>query len=185
MQTVRGRLRAATADIHEALHRAEPFARIADGTMDRQGYGALLERLARYHLAMAPLCAAGAAALGAPELDAAHRDRVAALKADIRAMGASAPRDAEGQAVDPAFAVGCLYVVNGSTLGGKVIFRQLDALLADDDGRRFFKGRAEDGAHWQTLCRRLEDFEQGGDYAAMEAGARSAFARFGDMLATA
>jgi heme oxygenase len=178
---VRDHLRFATADIHQALHGAEPFARIAQGRMDRAGYGALLVRLHRYHCAMAMLCAAGAQALGAPQLAAAHRARVAALQDDL-AFLATAPADVTEEAADdPAFAIGCLYTVQGSTLGGKVIYRQLDNLLSDADGRRFFAGTAQDGARWRELCGRLE--QQDCPLARIEAGARHAFARFGALLA--
>ena len=57
------------------------------------------------------------------------------------------------------FAIGCLYTVQGSTLGGKVISRQLDALLHGEDGRRFFRGFPQDGANWQALCAGLEGCE--------------------------
>ena len=73
-----------------------------------------------------------------------------------------------------------LYTVQGSTLGGKIIFSQLDYLLPDDAGRRFFKGGADDGKNWQRLCAALDG--HGGDLAALEAGAHHGFARFQDML---
>jgi heme oxygenase len=76
--------------------------------------------------------------------------------------------------------VGVLYTVQGSTLGGKVIHRQLDGLLEGKEGRTFFKGSAEDGRHWRILCAGLEHQT---DAAALKAGARHAFARFADMLA--
>lgn len=178
---VRDHLRFATVDIHEALHGAEPFARIAQGRMDCAGYGALLVRLHRYHCAMAALCGAGAHALGAPQLAAAHRARVAALQDDLAFLDIAPSGVTEEAADDPAFAIGCLYTVQGSTLGGKVIYRQLDSLLPHADGRRFFAGTAQDGAHWQELCRRLE--QQDYPLVHIEAGARHAFARFGALLA--
>lgn len=180
--TVRGRLRAATADIHEALHHAAPFARIAEGRMDLDGYGALLDFLYRYHAALAPVCAAGAAALGLPELAAAHQHRLTLLRGDLEANARAAPSFIAETPRDPAFNAGCLYTVQGSTLGGKVIFRQLDALLPSSDGRRFFLGTPQDGGAWTALCRALED----GGFAPerLEAGARHAFTRFGEMLSS-
>jgi len=175
----RARLRGVTAGIHEALHGAEPFARIAEGRMDRQAYAALLRFLFRYHAAMEAPCAAGAAWLGVPELAHAHRCRLANLRADLAALGAkavtAAPVPGNGD-----FAVGILYTVLGSTLGGKVIHRQLDRLLPDDQGRRFFRGESGDGANWRLFCARLEEADL--DMAQVEAGAVHAFACFQDML---
>lgn len=178
--TVRERLRQATAEIHEALHDVRPFARIAEGRMDREEYGALLQMLHRYHRAMVSACDTGARALNAPELAAAHRARITALEQDMDFLGAGAQTGADEAAGDAGFCIGCLYTVQGSTLGGKVIFRQLDAQLPTSDGRRFFQGTAQDGAHWRLLCQRLE---QQTALPAIIDGARNAFGRFEALVA--
>jgi heme oxygenase len=182
---MRERLRAATEEIHLGLHRAAPFAAIADGTATRETYADTLAFLRRYHGAMAGWCAAGARTLGLDGLARTHRERLAALHADLAVFGRGVPQAEEEPAHHDgfgagAFAVGVLYTVQGSTLGGKVIYRQLDGLLDGEDGRSFFKGRAGDGHYWRMLCAALE---QQSDAAALEAGARHAFARFSDMLA--
>jgi len=177
--SVREALRAATAEIHEALHGAEPFARIAEGHMDRAGYAALLRFLFSYHAGMEAACIAGAVRLGAPELGRAQQRRLSALRADLAVCGSVAPAVAAPAPQAGDFAVGCFYTVLGSTLGGKVIFRQLDALLPGSDGRRFFQGAADDALHWQLLCAALESR---GDVAALEAGARHGFERFAALL---
>ena len=179
--SVRLRLRAATDDIHQALHSAEPFARIANGQVTREEYGAVLAMLWRYHTAMSPLCVAGAQALNAPELAGAHAARLWLLQDDLDFLGVATPHSDGEPVPDDAFAIGCLYTVQGSTLGGKVIARQLDPLLDGPDGRRFFAGGPGDSAHWQTLCARLDAGDQ--DFPRLEAGARHAFARFADPLA--
>ena len=175
MTSVRDRLRDATAEIHQALHGAVPFARIAEGGMDRQGYGALLKMLHRYHAMMAGPCEVGAAALSAPELALAQRARIAALEQDMTFLGVVPDRGAGEAAGDAGFCIGCLYTVQGSALGGKVIFRQLDALLPTSDGRRFFEGAPQDGANWRLLCQKLEKQDR---LSEMVAGARHAFACF-------
>lgn len=178
--TARDRLRVATAQIHQELHTAAPFARIAAGGMDRVAYVDLLLFLYRYHSAMAGSCNQGAIRLGALTLAAAQDARLDALKADLAffACGPVPSRGAAPRTDD--FAVGVLYTVLGSTLGGKVIHRQLDTLLPDGSGRSFFKGRPEDGANWQLFCRRLE--EAGLELEQVEAGALHAFATFKMML---
>ncbi len=174
-------LRDATQAVHEALHGAEPFARIAEGRMDREGYGALLVMLHRYHTAMAGHCIVAAASLQAPVLGDAHRLRLAALKSDLAWCRQAAAREEEEPARHADFAVGCLYTVQGSTLGGKVIHRQLAALLPEG-GRGFFAGHADDGAHWRLFCARLELHAPAMDMARVQAGAAHAFARFGGLL---
>jgi len=182
--SMRARLRAATDEIHQALHRAAPFAAIADGTATRESYTGTLAFLYRYHSAMAGWCAAGAEALGAHELSHAHQARLAALRQDLAVFGRAVPEVHEEPARASAFAAGVLYTVQGSTLGGKVIHRQLDALLPDDvwpedGGRAFFKGGRDHGYHWQLLCAKLE---QQSDAAALEEGARHGFARFAALM---
>jgi heme oxygenase len=180
MAGARDHLRDATAQIHESLHGAAPFARIAAGAMDRGGYAALLLFLYRYHACMAEICSLGAARLQAPALAAAQRARLVALRADLAVFGCH-PGGARGAPQGNAdFAVGCLYTVQGSTLGGKLIHRQLAELLPDGAGRSFFAGTSEDGAQWKFFCHRLE--EAGLDLAQLEAGALHAFDRFRVML---
>jgi heme oxygenase len=179
--SVRSRLRAVTDDIHQALHQAAPFAAVADGSLDRAGYGDVLAMLHTYHREFAGACAAGAAALHMPLLTLAHGARLVALEQDLKHLG-HPPRivddtlDARGL-----FAAGCLYTVQGSTLGGKVIYRQLDYLLPDDNGRRFFRGAGDDSQAWQDLCAGLET-HGAEDSDALEQGALFAFHRFADVL---
>lgn len=180
LSSVRMRLRTATDAVHQALHRAAPFAAIAGGHATREDYGATLLFLHRYHTAMAPLCARGALALGVPQLATAHAARRAALADDLAHLG-MVPGVTAGDALGgDDFCVGALYTVQGSTLGGKVIHGQLDALLPCDKGRSFFKGGAGDSANWQALCAALEPREQA--LPQLEAGALYAFSRFREML---
>src|ERR1700744_5387014 len=81
--SVRAQLRAVTDDIHQALHHAAPFAAIADGALDLQGYGAVLTFLYCYHQGLADFCGQGAVALGVPQLAVAHRTRIASLEYDL------------------------------------------------------------------------------------------------------
>jgi heme oxygenase len=182
LPSVRERLREATAEIHQALHHARPFARIADGTLDRDGYGRVLLMLHRYHASMAEHCAVGAEALGAPRLARAHLVRIQALESDLNALGLTPQITVAQTARDGSFSIGCLYTVQGSTLGGKVIYRQLDRLLPGDDGRSFFEGTADDGALWQSLCAGLENCTGDAHLAQMKEGAHYAFQQFDRFL---
>lgn len=178
--SVRHRLRAATDAVHQALHRAAPFAAIADGKATCQGYAQTLSMLYRFHAGQAPSCLRAATVLSLPQVAQAHAARLEALCADIEWLGGTAPcGDAMAVLRDDA-CIGALYTVQGSTLGGKILYRQLDNLLPDDNGRQFFKGTPDDGRHWQALCAALESHP--GDIAQMEAGALAAFRRFQELL---
>ena len=87
---VRSHLRAATNDIHQALHAAAPFAAIAQGRARLAQYVATLRLLYRFHSATAPLCARGAVALGLPMLNQAHAARLTALREDLAHFGLAA-----------------------------------------------------------------------------------------------
>lgn len=180
MGPARDRLARATADIHNALHSAAPFLLIQQSRIGHAGYGALLVLLHRYHCAMANACKTGAVALRAPELTAAHRARIARLEEDLAFLNVPLAETMEDPVQDSAFSIGCLYTVLGSTLGGKVIARQLEDLLPDGRGRSFFAGGPDDAAHWQLFCARLEAGAH--PLAAVEAGARHAFAWFALLL---
>ena len=180
MGAVRAHLAGATADIHQALHGAAPFARIAQGDIGAAGYGTLLQVLLRYHGGMAGICEAGARRLDIPQLAAAQRDRIGRLEQDLAFLKRLPVAAMCEPARDDAFAVGCLYTVLGSTLGGKVISRQLQNLLRDGQGRSFFAGSPDDARYWRLFCERLE----AGKFspAELEAGARYAFARFAALM---
>ncbi len=50
--------------------------------------------------------------------------------------------------------IGCLYVLEGSTKGGRVIFRRMSRVLgiSDEGGGRFFNGYGRSTeAHWQEF----------------------------------
>jgi heme oxygenase len=179
MPSVRMRLRAATDQIHQSLHHAAPFAAIAEGTITLADYGATLVFLHRFHAAMLASCITGSRALESDVLGELQAARIAALEQDLTHLGLIALPVAQEPLMAPLVCAGMLYTVQGSTLGGKVIFRQLDTLLPDAQGRTFFRGSAQDGHYWQCLCMALERQD---DIAALEAGARRAFARFTEMM---
>ena len=177
-------LRDATRAVHERLHALPAFAALAAGTLDRHGYVALLGRLYGFH---APVEAALAAMLGqrlAPEA----WQRAHLLRADLASFGvgeqslARLPRiEFPALPGEPA-AMGCLYVVEGSTLGGRQLSKRLDGVLPLGAlaGRSFLQGAAQPGhLRWAALRAELDAI--GADPACrreMIAGAASTFAQF-------
>jgi heme oxygenase len=155
-------LREATHEAHERLHGVPIFAALANGTLARDGYIALLRRLLGFH---APMEAAIAGALGSQSfgIDVTSWQRAALIQADLAALGAD-DRAAPGPALRPrenltrAEAMGCLYVVEGSTLGGRQLARRLDTLLdgRGATGRQFLMAGAHPGhVRWATVCAAL------------------------------
>lgn len=151
-RSLRQTLRAATAGPHARLHLHAGFAAIQNGTISLPEYRALLVRLYGFH---APFEAAVGIA----------NQRSAWLQEDLAAMNisgdalASIPRCKALAAFDTAGGrLGALYVVEGSTLGGRHLARNLATLLgsAGGAGRRFFIGRgANTDAAWDAFLARL------------------------------
>jgi heme oxygenase (biliverdin-IX-beta and delta-forming) len=86
-----------------------------------------------------PLIACDLAALGRP------RSFVAGLP---RCVGPPRP-------TSPAIALGCLYVIEGATLGGRIIARHVERRFGfgPRDGASFFHGYGDDtGPRWQAFC---------------------------------
>ena len=184
-ESVRGVLRVATAVEHQALHDAAPFVRMARGDMDLAGYAGLLQALYRFHSAVAPACRAGCVAIGASDLLRPVDERLDRLRRDLAHLGveaASMPTDPVPEGPE-GFAAGCLYTVQGSTLGGKVMHGWLQGLLPTAAGREFLQGGPEDGALWRGFCANLEAYgADRGRLPAIVAGACSAFALFRSCL---
>jgi heme oxygenase len=98
-------------------------------------------------------------ALEATGIDLPAREKTPLLALDLRALDVEAPSDArlcrELPRVDsPAAALGCLYVIEGASLGGQVISRHLRARLdiTPTTGGRFFHGYGErTGEMWRAF----------------------------------
>lgn len=172
------RLRAATREAHVALEDGLDWqARVAT----RAGYRALLARLHGIHAAWEPAIAA------ALEDDAflAPRLRLAPLRADLLRLGcdpaaiAALPEPGPIPLRSRAEALGALYVLEGSSLGGLVILRHVARLhgIAADDGGSYYGGRGrETGALWAAFRATLERLA--GDAAAEAAASGAAIAAF-------
>jgi heme oxygenase len=149
---LRQSLREATSGAHVRLHHHAGFAAIQNGTINLAQYRSLLMRLYGFHL---PFEAA---------VDVAH-ERSTWLRADLAAvtMGGcvceTIPQCNALAGFDtPARQLGALYVVEGSTLGGRHLARNLDPLLGSrvTAGRRFFLGRGSGtAAGWNVFLARL------------------------------
>lgn len=181
--SARAVLRVATAATHERLHHLPVLAALAEGRISRGAYLVLLRRMLGFHAA-AEAALAAAPSLAPFGIDLAERRRTGLLRADLAVLGAAAGPVAEAPfpaARSAAEAMGCLYVLEGSTLGGRQLARGLDRLLGPGPaGRAFLLGYGpRHGAMWQGFCAALERCgAKPGGLAGMIAGAEAGFAAF-------
>jgi heme oxygenase (biliverdin-IX-beta and delta-forming) len=176
-------LRSATRADHERIEAILPLARPG---IDRASYRALLAALYGFHSPLERELGRvdGLRALG---LDCRLRRRSHLLRRDLLSLGmtlpdvARLPRCTDLPSVRPlAAALGCLYVVEGSTLGGQVLAgRAREALgVGLGDGASFFHGYGPaTGAMWSAFVAALAALPP--DEAAERAAVSAAVATFG------
>jgi heme oxygenase len=152
--TILQRLRQETAQQHAALEARLP---LLDGSLTRDAYRHLLGRFWGYY---APLeaCLLGVMQRHALDFDYTVRQKTPLLERDLQALGVAAgsmPRCASLPALaELAQLLGCLYVIEGSTLGGRLITQRLSGHLAlrADSGGAFFSGYgAATAARWHEF----------------------------------
>lgn len=180
-----------TADAHAAL---ESRLNVFEQVRTRDDYRRLLARFFTLH---EPIEARLANAADWPALgfDFSARRKAALLRDDLRALGASEtdlaalPRAHDLPAVATlAEAIGCLYVLEGSTLGGQILSKHFQTALGltPETGARFFHGYgAQTGARWREfgLWAEAQSESANEDFEADAAhGARQTFHTFAQWL---
>lgn len=179
------RLRAETRAAHEAVERAVDWER---RTATRAGYRALLARLHGFHAVWEPTAAAALA----DDAFFAPRRKLPLLEADLRHLGmqaaevAALPRCVPGPPMATrAEVLGALYVVEGSTLGGQLIARQVAARLGlHEAGLAYYRAYGpETGRMWQAFRARLLAESDAATDAAVLRGAHATFATLRAWLA--
>ncbi len=162
--SLHARLRTATGPAHQALEDSLDWrARVAT----LPGYRTLLARLHGFHAAWEPVIGAELA----DDAFLAPRRRLALLAADLQHLGLSPDAvaalplpvlsDRERPVLrGPAAATGALYVLEGSTLGGKVIGRHIADLHGlSGAGLAYYRAHGPAaGSMWAALRARLEIF---------------------------
>jgi heme oxygenase len=151
------RLREATADLHRTL---ESSLGLATRPIDRQRIVRLLMRFLGFHLVWEPTVAAATD----DRSFMAPRRRVEHLRRDLGALGVPVEIVADpplclaaGAFDDPLAAWGSVYVLEGATLGGRVISRTLEgeAWLPAGGVRYFDPYGAATGRMWQETRAKL------------------------------
>ena len=169
-----------TRTVHETLEaRLIPFLEnIADGN----AYAQLLRAFYGFYHPLETRIATQISAAVLP--DAAERRKAAWLLEDLALLGDGAP--AQG-AVLPAIdcegaAWGALYVLEGSTLGGRLICRMLEKQLPGA-GLRFFAGYgSQTGHYWTTFLAAFERAALRLSYSEIRAAAFFTFQSFDHWL---
>jgi len=125
--------------------------------------------------------------LSAHGIDVKERKRAHWLAADLQALGAE-PEVAPAlhPIASAAEAIGCLYVLEGSTLGGQVILPQAVRLLgvSEHRGARFFVGHGERNSRlWTDFLHALNAFNpQSEEGRLIQHGAIGTYAEFASVL---
>jgi heme oxygenase len=173
------RLRSRTRSLHNEAERA---LNLESRLSSIGAYCGLLRSLWQLHAGYD--AAFAAQAWSGSGIDFARRRRSDMLLADLSVLGVlTAPAAPPSVPMHGLFdAIGCLYVIEGSTLGGQIIFHRVrERLGASADGAAsFFRGYgAETGGMWRALIGAINATSvDGADADAMEAGARDTFSTF-------
>jgi len=154
--SVRHELRAATAPIHLRLHRHPGLSAAARGAIELADYRQLLMRLYGFHQAFEDICASAVRTLSL-----VAGSRAGLIEHDLAALGM---RGAEisrlplcvmpRHPLNEGAALGALYVVEGSALGGAQIAQALAPVVGE--ARRFFLGCPSRRDVWPNLLARLD-----------------------------
>lgn len=177
------RLRSATGPLHDAAERAFDADRRVSSL---EGYIGLLDALWSVHAGLERAMAPYGPHLF--ELDLGTRVRSPLLAMDLQALVGRGPRLAPvAFAYDgPAAALGGLYVLEGSMLGGRVLFNRARALSAvtERHGGRFLAGDGQATAsRWRSFLHTLATLPPAVSADEVEAGAIATFQMVIDHLA--
>ena len=155
------RIRSETRALHQAIERVNPLA-AADLTA--RGYRRHLEKLLGFHAPLELRLAALSERHGLTA-ELSGRGKTPLLLRDLAALGLR-PATADAvpwsrelpQPVGVGGLLGCAYVLEGATLGGKVILRHLAPRLPEIAGASRYLDcyGAEVGARWKQLLALLE-----------------------------
>ena len=184
MNSLFARLKAGTEQQHREIEALiDPLKNFGS----RELYQAhVLKTWTFYRPLEADLAALNWSAIG---IDYGPRRKTPLLEEDLRALGVPRRREENGRPssdrMNLDFAVGCLYVLEGATLGGQVISRHLAKLgIGPANGGLFFHGYgARTGEMWKSFQAGATDYCVTEDQiGAAVTGAKSTFEKFCDAM---
>lgn len=176
-------LKAATAAHHARVEAVMPSL---EQLATPAGYAAALRALHGFHAAWEPVIwrAPGVAEAG---MDGGRR-KLPLLEADLRALGIRpCPAAPRARLAGAAQALGALYVLEGATLGGRIIYRHAAGPLGitPEHGAAYYHGYGDDtGPRWKAFGAAVSAYaERTGVEADVVAGAVACFAALEAWLA--
>lgn len=123
--------------------------------------------------------------------DSAQRRKTQAIANDVLVLGSDVPAKAVGNdlpGINNHFeALGALYVIEGSTLGGKIISKMMQQQLGSDKGMSFFSGYGDKTEQmWEAFKQAINSQAQTPEQeATVIATANETFLKFGEWFAKA
>jgi heme oxygenase len=168
-------LKTRTRALHAALDASLP---LVDPSLTRAQYSAFLVRMLAW---LRPTERLVAERLSVARWPLEPRPRAPHLETDLASLGLASPNDAPAAMVPAlhceAHAIGSVYVLEGSALGGQVISRHLTSTLgitATSGGRYFTGDGALTARRWRDVCTALEHYGSS-DVATVSEGANRTF----------
>ena len=158
------RLRTGTAECHQRIEQNPRMRELMSPQLTLAGYGDLLLRQWEFHAALEPVLFRILDTAATPWTPAPE-SRLEWLRSDLQTLGLAEPPfiGAETIGIPPlaslAAAVGALYLLEGSTLGGRLISKHLSQhlQLSPEQGMRFYHGYGDvTGAHWAKFRASLD-----------------------------
>jgi len=155
--SARSELRTATHTIHQRL---EARGQLASPALTRQSYVEALHGMLVAYTALETQLDAHSSGLARLGLSWPNHRKVEWIRADLATLGGTRTRvcDASSPIVRTlADALGCMYVMEGATLGGAIITRNVRTVLQLDTSTAFFASYGDAvGARWKQFCSALE-----------------------------
>jgi heme oxygenase (biliverdin-IX-beta and delta-forming) len=163
------RLKLATRERHAAI---ESRSVLLDPQLSLPAYYDTLTRFFGYYAPLEDRLADALTRHGA-DIDYDERYKCPQLRRDLLTLGATPQKLARihqfralPDLSTPAELFGCLYVIEGATLGGQIITRHLRSSLGltPEAGAAFFSGYGErTGSRWKEFCTQLSSFAASAD----------------------
>lgn len=161
------RLRTKTAPAHRALEELPISKAIVSPTVSRQDYAAYLNAMADAVHDLETHIFPRVSSL-IPDLQ--ERRKLSLILEDLAFYGAPKSHFRQvfttGENTSEAFAMGIVYVMEGSVLGGRMILKNLDNALGmnSESGARYFHGYGtETGSRWKSFMEWLAGHEAAQD----------------------
>ncbi|GAB3515673.1 biliverdin-producing heme oxygenase [Emticicia fontis] len=160
-------LRTHTSTLHTAIEQTSISVDLLDEHVTRQNYVAYLQKM-RDIVAFYETKVFQALADTLPDL--AKREKLALIDEDLTYLSSISASDNFETPASPrpstGYALGCMYVMEGSTLGGKVILKHIAKTLGfiPKQGGSYFGGYGDETGHyWKTFLHTLQEYSANHD----------------------